>query len=127
MCSIEGCDYPVLARGWCSTHYTRWRKNGDPDCDRRLGAQPGERRAWVGDAIRYKGAHTRVRRARGVASSYTCAHCGETAAEWAYDRTDPNPLVDEYRGFQIEYSGNPNRYMPLCISCHRKYDLKVKV
>jgi hypothetical protein len=27
-CSIEGCDRPVLARGWCSTHYRRWRTTG---------------------------------------------------------------------------------------------------
>lgn len=29
-CMIEGCDQPFRARGWCSTHYTRWRRNGDP-------------------------------------------------------------------------------------------------
>jgi len=29
-CSIEGCDLPVASRGWCSKHYTRWRRNGDP-------------------------------------------------------------------------------------------------
>lgn len=28
ICSIEDCDNPVLARSWCSTHYSRWRKNG---------------------------------------------------------------------------------------------------
>lgn len=29
-CSIEGCDRPVQGRGWCSRHYTRWWRNGDP-------------------------------------------------------------------------------------------------
>lgn len=30
MCAIEGCDRAVLARGWCTTHYYRWRRHGDP-------------------------------------------------------------------------------------------------
>lgn len=29
-CSIEGCERGHLARGWCSVHYRRWRKHGDP-------------------------------------------------------------------------------------------------
>lgn len=29
-CSIEGCERPSRKRGWCSTHYTRWRRHGDP-------------------------------------------------------------------------------------------------
>lgn len=29
-CTIEGCDKPVRARGWCAKHYTRWHKYGDP-------------------------------------------------------------------------------------------------
>ncbi len=30
VCSIEGCDRFVNARGWCITHYANWRRNGDP-------------------------------------------------------------------------------------------------
>ncbi len=30
VCSIEGCGGKVLARGWCSKHWARWSKHGDP-------------------------------------------------------------------------------------------------
>lgn len=31
VCSIENCDKPLLARGWCSAHYNLWRKHGKPE------------------------------------------------------------------------------------------------
>jgi hypothetical protein len=34
-CAIEGCDAPLIARGWCVKHYQRWRSNGDPLISRR--------------------------------------------------------------------------------------------
>ena len=30
LCSIEGCDKPAKARGWCAAHWWRWRNHGDP-------------------------------------------------------------------------------------------------
>lgn len=30
-CSVDGCERPHLARGWCKLHYDRWRhRGGDP-------------------------------------------------------------------------------------------------
>lgn len=30
-CSIESCKRQILARSWCSLHYDRWRKHGNPN------------------------------------------------------------------------------------------------
>lgn len=29
-CDFDGCDNKVVARGWCTKHYQRWSKYGDP-------------------------------------------------------------------------------------------------
>jgi HNH endonuclease len=29
-CSVDGCERPALARGWCSMHWQRWRSTGNP-------------------------------------------------------------------------------------------------
>lgn len=29
-CSIDGCETPAIARGWCGKHYSRWNRHGDP-------------------------------------------------------------------------------------------------
>ena len=29
MCSLDDCDRPASARGWCGLHYARWRRYGD--------------------------------------------------------------------------------------------------
>ncbi len=30
VCFVDGCEKPHSARGWCNTHYQRWRVYGDP-------------------------------------------------------------------------------------------------
>jgi len=30
LCQVNGCDRPQKNRGWCSMHYQRWWKHGDP-------------------------------------------------------------------------------------------------
>lgn len=49
VCKIEGCDNPTLARGWCSKHWQRWSKTGDP-----LGLRqtpPGSTAAYVAEQV----------------------------------------------------------------------------
>lgn len=122
-CEIEGCGRPHIARGWCHTHYKRWQVHGDPnrvDPPRHTPLFGTENPSWKGNGIGYVGAHVRVRKLRGPVQEYDCAHCGSAAAYWAYDHADSDELVDE-RG--CPYSPNPEHYIPLCGSCHKRFDL----
>lgn len=40
-CVIEGCDSPQRGRGWCATHWSRWRRHGDPGQGPRLRVMGG--------------------------------------------------------------------------------------
>lgn len=42
MCAIDGCDRPIDRRGWCTRHYTRWYRHGDPLAGRAQYATPAE-------------------------------------------------------------------------------------
>lgn len=44
-CSIDACERKVTARGWCDTHYSRWKIHGSPLTVLR------ERRARVADPV----------------------------------------------------------------------------
>lgn len=53
--------------------------------------------------------HWAVRKAYGSASDYSCIECDSPAKEWSWEHnTDP-----------AEY----NNYWPMCLSCHRIYDM----
>lgn len=30
-CAIQGCKKHSVTRGWCSKHYVRWLKHGNPE------------------------------------------------------------------------------------------------
>lgn len=38
MCQVDGCEWAAHAKGYCSSHYTRWRRTGDPGVVRRRSA-----------------------------------------------------------------------------------------
>lgn len=41
-CSIDGCEKPRKARGWCDAHWYRWHKHGDPLAGNTVYATPEE-------------------------------------------------------------------------------------
>ena len=53
ICTIQGCNKPSFAKGWCSSHYHRWRRHGDPMKGR---TSPGERLRYYEEVVlKYEG------------------------------------------------------------------------
>jgi hypothetical protein len=74
------------------------------------------------DLVGYGGAHWRVRAVHGRAVEQECRHCGRAASHWAYDNADP---AEQRHSDGRRYSSNPDHYLPLCVSCHKKHDAAV--
>lgn len=53
ICAVEGCDKTAAKRGWCGTHYQRWRLNGDPLALRKL--PNGTCLRWIKDHVNHTG------------------------------------------------------------------------
>lgn len=34
ICAVDGCGKPIRSRGWCKSHYERWRAHGSPTAGR---------------------------------------------------------------------------------------------
>lgn len=122
-CTVDGCDKPHKGKGYCRLHYQRWVKTGDPLVKLppvnpiNWGPSNGN---WKSGEVAYITMHQRIIRSRGKATDQTCAKCDGSASQWAYDYSDPNALRDK-RG--CPYSTDPGHYMPLCASCHKRFDL----
>lgn len=122
-CTIEDCARKHMAQGYCALHYKRLLKHGDVTTVL-VGGNKGQQRAethpgWKGNQISYSGAHMRVRAQCGDARALTC-RCGQPAAHWAYDHTDPDALRSPDGR---PYSADPSHYQPMCVPCHKKADL----
>lgn len=64
VCRVDGCEKFVHGRGYCSSHWNRWRRYGDP-----LGSKPrpvGKRIVTLAPSHPLAGKSGRVRRARLV-------------------------------------------------------------
>lgn len=122
-CAVDDCEKIAKALGYCPTHYARVQRWGDVNIVRPNTERGEKNPSWRGDSVSYAGAHRRVYRTRGKASGHTCKHCGDRAAHWAYDHADESPLMGMAQFGLAEYSGNPKHYMPLCVPCHKNFDL----
>lgn len=126
VCSIDGCGRTFMARGFCHNHWRQWKKHGDP-LRRDLSVPPYHppgplHPRWKGASAGYAPVHRRIQRRKGKAGNRSCFHCGERAAEWAYDHADPDELIGDNHGRECAYSTDADHYIPLCISCHRTFD-----
>lgn len=71
-CTIGGCNRTnIMARGWCSTHYKRWHRHGDPlaGVNRRApdGATLLERLVYVGwDVVQHRDGMTPCHEWKGL-------------------------------------------------------------
>lgn len=46
---------------------------------------------------------------------------GRAAEHWAYDHGDPHPLYER----RMPYSLDPSHYQPMCMDCHRVFDIRM--
>lgn len=116
-CAVDWCDKPLhMKQDVCSMHYQR-RLHGRPMDKFPKGQSPN-----------YTACHLRVERAKGKARDYPCIDCGGVAAEWSYNRMDPDGHTGVMRhgrskGWTVQWSGNPIFYEPRCVGCHRRFDI----
>jgi len=110
-CKADGCTSPRgETGGYCTACYQRNRAFGDPNAGPPRRKQRGESAAKnsAEHPDSYFVNHRRVRAERGAAWLQACAHCGQRAREWA---TIHGRSGDDSRD-----------YMPLCKTCHNRYD-----
>jgi hypothetical protein len=115
-CSVDGCALPAKshAQDMCDKHYTRARRHGDPN---QVDIKPGDNISTI---------HKRLSKARGSATRYACVECGKPAKQWAYDNADPAEKWGLNNGCLCAYSLDMDHYQPMCASCHKRFDCKVK-
>lgn len=120
-CSVDGCQSPVLARTYCTTHYSRWRKNGDPGGGARLnkGTRPCRVAECPNSAVTREDlcpTHRRRKRLYGnengtLSTHKPCAVCGKPSMHGmrTIDRCELHAwdrVLDLY--LAGEYAGTPN-------------------
>lgn len=68
---------------------------------------------WKGDKVGYRALHYWLNRIMG--KPIRCDHCGKP-------RTTPKSM--QWANISGKYHRDPNDYISLCPSCHKKFDLK---
>jgi hypothetical protein len=101
-CRLTTCDRRQVARGYCELHWRRWKA-----------LHPDLKVAHVDTIL------THVRKAYGPAKFQLCVDCGLEAADWTYDGTDPDDILDSTGH---AYSLKVRHYVPRCRRCRVRRD-----
>jgi len=103
-CSIEGCERPHIARGWCATHYSRRRRGQDLTASVRI-------RGRVGCEV---DGCDRRHAENGL--------CGTHASRWrdGRDLTAPVRVVAPGRGCSVDGCTRPHAALGLCRTHHER-------
>lgn len=124
-CNAPECDRPARVRGrYCDGHLRQIRVYGELRADIPLKLPNGS------DKAGYEAAHKRVSRARGKAREHGCAHCPQPATNWAFMHGSSGELpAGTQRNGRPHgpYSLDVNDYIPLCQTCHRRYDVGMSI
>lgn len=130
LCSIPGCGKLHVARGFCSKHYQRLKKHGDPlfstwyegaeceieDCTSAAIARNLCHKHWRRLRV-YGDPSTHIRSSQGEAENYlndvVLSYSGDDCLIWPFDRTE--------QGYaRIKPQGNGTRVVPRIV-CERIY------
>ena len=132
-CSVEGCPHDSLAKGFCNTHYLRFRKNQNMskavqaftddciDCGERLNSKGG----WMRCAKHFKFARQKtIKEALVDAMGGCCQKCGGVFSLSVYDfhhlgdkEDSPSNLIANSSLERI--AAEIEKCILLCANCHR--------
>lgn len=73
-CIVDGCEKGAIARGWCTAHWTRWKRHGDP-------LAGGASRSPAPSSCTIDGCEEKPR-ARGLCVKHWRADMAATNPEW---------------------------------------------
>lgn len=130
LCSIDGCGKPAKGRGWCASHWWRWRNHGDPlalkpkavkpqfcsveGCENPPNGKKGMCNAHYLRQYRHGDVNHTERMANGTYQKWLLAHLdyeGEDCLKW------PFATCKDGRGMtSIEGLKQPHRWM-----CHMRH------
>ena len=117
VCTVEGCEQRLRARGLCNKHYLRMWSRGtldDPPPPKRVDPRNDGPLALLPDWDQpygmngYVRFHGRITRERGRADQLLCVDCGLGARDWSHEH-------GTWRGDVMNYS-------PRCKGCHNRLD-----
>lgn len=100
-CSVDGCESRAFCRGWCSKHYTRWQRHGDPLVTSRQPPSAADAtearcpRCEATKSVRYFGQRSSGRR-KGYCRECEAAYLAERLASRKDARDDRRAAARKY-------------------------------